>query len=231
MKCRAVLFDAAETLFTTRGSVGEIYGSVARQCGSNIPADVIQAAFVRQFRGAGPLSVQDQRQWWKDIVHGVFSEVGMVKDFNQFFDQVYDKFRDSQGWVLFPETQEVLSELKSRGFKLGVISNFDDRAYSVMRSLGILPFFDAVTLSSETGYCKPDREIFEAAVRALGVPAPEVLLVGDSLHDDVEAGMRAGLNAVLIDRHSRHTSINHVQRISSLKDLLRLAGGNESPRH
>src|SRR5882757_6022871 len=56
MKFRAILFDAAETLFTTRGSVGEIYGSVARQYGSRVSADVIQAAFVRQFRGAGPLS-------------------------------------------------------------------------------------------------------------------------------------------------------------------------------
>src|SRR5229473_5301738 len=107
MKFRAVLFDAAETLFTTRGSVGEIYGSVARKYGSQTPPDVIQAAFARQFRGAGPLSVQDQKLWWKDIVRRVFTEVGMLKNFDQFFDEVYDKFRDSQGWVLFPETIDV----------------------------------------------------------------------------------------------------------------------------
>jgi putative hydrolase of the HAD superfamily len=219
-KFRALLFDAAETLFTTRGSVGEIYGGIARQYGSKAPVDAIQAAFVRQFRGAGPLSQQDQKRWWKDVVHRVFSEVGMVDNFDQFFEQVYDRFRDSQGWTLFPETIEVLAELKKRGLKLGVISNFDDRAYSVMRSLGILQFFDAVTLSSETGYCKPDREIFEAAVRSLGVPAAEVLLVGDSLHDDVEAGMKAGLSAVLVDRRGRHSSANHVPRIASLKEVL-----------
>src|SRR5215470_17285815 len=123
MRFRAVLFDAAETLFTTRGSVGEIYGSIARQYGSNAPADAIQAAFARQFRGAGPLSTQDQRRWWKEVVHRVFSEVGMVDNFEQFFDQVYNRFRDSEGWILFPETKEVLEELKQRGFKLGVISN------------------------------------------------------------------------------------------------------------
>ena len=222
MKFRAILFDAAETLFTTRGSVGEIYGSIARQYGSTAPADVIQAAFARQFRGAGPLSTPDQKRWWKDVVHRVFNEVGMVNNFDQFFDQVYDRFRDSGGWVLYPETTEVLAELKQRGLKLGVISNFDDRAYSVMRSLNILRFFDSVTLSSETGYCKPDREIFDAAVCALGVAAPEILLVGDSLHDDVEAAMRAGLSAVLIDRRGRHETIKHVQRISSLQDVLPL---------
>ena len=225
MKFRAILFDAAETLFTTKGSVGEIYGSIARQYGSNASTDAIQAAFARQFRGAGPISTQDQKQWWKDVVYRVFSEVGMVHNFDQFFDQVYDRFRDSGGWVLYPETTEVLAELKERGFKLGVISNFDDRAYSVMRSLNILRFFDSVTLSSETGYCKPDREIFEAAVRALGVDAAKILLVGDSLQDDVEAAMRAGLAAALIDRRNRHEEVKHVPRISSLKDVLLLVDG------
>ena len=224
MAFRAVLFDAAETLFTTRGSVGQIYGSIARQYGSTASDDAIQAAFARQFRGAGPLSVQDQKRWWKDVVHRVFTEVGMVDNFDKFFDQLYDRFRDSQGWALFPETTEVLAELKSRSLKLGIISNFDNRAYSVLRSLEILHFFDAVTLSSETGYCKPDQEIFNAAVRALGIPSSEVLLVGDSLQDDIEAGIRAGLAAVLIDRHNRHTTVSSIRRISSLRDLISLIG-------
>jgi putative hydrolase of the HAD superfamily len=222
MPFRAVLFDAAETLFTTRGSVGQIYGSIARQYGSTASDEAVQAAFARQFRGAGPLSIQDQKRWWRDVVYRVFSEVGMVDNFDKFFDQLYDRFRDSEGWVLFPETVEVLTKLKSRSFKLGVISNFDNRAYTVMRSLEILQFFDAVTLSSETGYCKPDREIFEAAILALGIPASEVLLVGDSLHDDVEAGIRAGLSAVLIDRRNKHEDVDRVRRISSLQELLPL---------
>ncbi len=221
-KFRAVLFDAAETLLTTRGSVGEIYGSIARQYGSTAPAEAIQAAFMRQFRGAGPLSVNDQKRWWKDVVYRVFSEVGMVDNFDQFFDQVYDRFRDSEGWVLFPETIETLTELKRSGLKLGVISNFDSRIYSVMQSLDILRFFDTVTLSSETGYSKPDRQIFDAAVRSLGVAASEVLLVGDSLHDDVEAGMTAGLDAVLIDRRRRYGEVKHVPQISSLREVLPL---------
>jgi len=221
-KFRAVLFDAAETLFTTRGTVGQIYGSIARRYGSTAPVEAIQAAFARQFRGAGPLSIEDQKGWWKDVVHRVFSEVGMVDNFDQFFDEVYERFRSSEGWVLFPDTIEALTDLKRSGLKLGVISNFDNRIYSVMKSLNILHFFDTVTLSSETGYCKPDPEIFDAAIQALGVPASEVLLVGDSLRDDVEAGMRAGLHAALLDRDNRHPGVEHVPRISSLTEALSL---------
>jgi len=220
MKFRAVLFDAAETLFTTRGSVGEIYGTVARRYGSQHTPEAIQAAFLRNFRGAGPISIEDQKRWWKDVVFRVFNEVGMIQNFDQFFDEVYEKFRDSQGWILFPETHDVLNQLKDRGLKLGVISNFDSRIYSVLDSLGIRQFFDTITLSSETGYCKPDPEIFAAAVRSLGLPASQVLLVGDSPHDDVEAGLRAGLSAVLIDRNGRHDAKDHLERISSLEDVV-----------
>src|SRR5438046_9366759 len=83
MTFRAVLFDAADTLFTTRGSVGQIYGSIARQYGSTASDEAIQAAFARQFRGAGPLSIQEQKRWWRDVVYRVFTEVGMVENFDR----------------------------------------------------------------------------------------------------------------------------------------------------
>src|SRR5262249_31538219 len=151
---RAVVFDAADTLFTTRGSVGKIYADVARDYGSVASPDVIQSAFAAEFTGGGPLSIENQKQWWKDLVHRVFMRVGMVRDFDEFFDRVYDRFRDSQGWALFPETRDLLKMLRQRGLKLGVISNFDSRIYSVMESLNIRGFFDVITLSSEAGYCK-----------------------------------------------------------------------------
>jgi putative hydrolase of the HAD superfamily len=220
MKFSAVLFDAAETLFTIRGSVGELYGNVARQYGSRADAAAIQAAFARQFRGAGPVSVQDEKRWWKDIVYRVFSEVGMVENFDEFFDSVYDTFRDAGGWMLFPDTTQALEQLKALGLKLGIVSNFDTRVYSVLDSLGIRRFFDAITLSSEAGFTKPDLRIFKAAVHALGVPASTVLMVGDSPADDVEPAMRAGLSAVLLDRNSRYPAKSHLRRISSLKEIV-----------
>ena len=220
MNIEAVLFDAAETLFTTRGSVGEIYGSVAREFGCSAPVSAIQAAFVRQFRHSGPLSTDKEKEWWKDVVYRVFSEVGMVRDFDRFFDAVYDRFRDSEGWMLFPETREVLEALKGRGLKLGVVSNFDSRLYSVMRSLEILSFFDAVTISSETGYAKPHPEIFRTALRALDAPAEQTLLVGDNLEDDVLASQAIGIHAVLLDRSGRYPDLNSGSKIQNLRQII-----------
>jgi putative hydrolase of the HAD superfamily len=222
MKFESVLFDAAETLFTTRGSVGELYGVVARQYGSTADDASIQAAFVRQFQHSGPISTDTEKEWWRQVVHRVFTEVGMIANFTEFFDRVYDQFRDARGWRLFPETREVLAELKSRGLRLGVISNFDSRVYTVMRSLEILSFFDAVTISSETGYAKPHPGIFQAAIAALGVRPSHILLVGDSLMDDVQAGALAGMTSVLIDRRDKYPNLNTFTRITSLRQVIPL---------
>ncbi len=219
MTIEAVLFDAADTLFTTRGSVGEIYGYVAREYGCTAPFDEIQAAFVQHFRHSGPRSTADEKAWWRSVVHKVFSEVGMIRDFNRFFDKVYDQFRDSRGWMLFPETLEVLAELKQRKIKLGVISNFDSRVYGVMKDLGISSFFDSVTISSEAGYAKPEPEIFAAAANSLQLQPDSILLIGDSLRDDVIAGAQAGLRTVLIDRNARHPDVSAFPRIENLRQV------------
>jgi putative hydrolase of the HAD superfamily len=220
MKYDVVLFDAAETLFTTRGTVGEIYGEVARRYGSTSkPAD-IQSAFIRQFRHSGPLTTENEKDWWKDVVHRVIVDVGMVSNFDRFFDDVYEQFRDGRGWKLFPETLDVLEELRRLKYRLGVISNFDSRVYSVMESLKIRSYFDSVTISSETGFAKPHPEIFKAAIRAAGVPGSRILFVGDNPADDVEAGAAAGLHTILIDRHGRYSGSPRVPVIQNLRQVL-----------
>lgn len=220
MKYDVVLFDAAETLFTTRGTVGEIYAEIAHRYGSTSPSSDVQAAFIRQFRHSGPLTTDNEKQWWKDVVYRVFNEVGMVSDFDSFFEDVYEQFRDDRGWRLFPETLEVLEELRRLQYKLGVISNFDSRVYSVMKGLKILSYFDSVTISSETGYAKPHPEIFKAAIRAAAVPPNRILLIGDNLADDVQAGASAGLHTILIDRNGRHSGTTGVPTIQNLRQVL-----------
>jgi putative hydrolase of the HAD superfamily len=220
MKYDVVLFDAAETLFTTRGTVGEIYGDVARRYGSASSPLEIQAAFIRQFRHSGPLSTINEKEWWKDVVHRVFDDVGMVSNFDRFFDEVYEQFRDGRGWRLFPETLEVLGKLRQLQYKLGVISNFDSRVYSVMEGLKIRAYFDSITISSETGYAKPHPEIFKAAIRAAGVPGSRILFVGDNLADDVQAGAAAGLHTILIDRQGQYSDSTGIPTIQNLRQLL-----------
>jgi putative hydrolase of the HAD superfamily len=148
----------------------------------------------------------------------------MVEDFDRFFEEIYDLFRDSRGWMLFPETRQVLENLRDRRLKLGVISNFDSRIYTVLNDLGIRSLFDAVTICSEVGFAKPQPEIFLTALETLGVSPDRAIFTGDSLVDDFQAGENAGIVTFLLDRSNRYASMRSVRRITSLRELLPIAG-------
>jgi putative hydrolase of the HAD superfamily len=67
------------------------------------------------------------------------------------------------------------------------------------------------------GAAKPEPAVFEAALRGAGWPADRALHVGDSLAKDVAGAARAGIAAVLLDRHGAHP--DEPRRIESLAEL------------
>jgi len=96
---------------------------------------------------------------------------------------------------LIPGTKELLGELAEH-YPLGMITD-GPAARKIIALLEINPFFQHVLVSGELGYRKPHPYLFERLVGALGVPADEILFVGDDLEADVQGARDAGLQPVL----------------------------------
>jgi HAD superfamily hydrolase (TIGR01509 family) len=58
----------------------------------------------------------------------------------------------------------------------------------------------AAVSSAEHGFMKPHPSIFQAALERAGVAAHESVMVGDSLKEDVEGALRAGMRAIWLYR-------------------------------
>ncbi|MDR4484450.1 MAG: HAD-IA family hydrolase [Nitrospirales bacterium] len=226
---KVIFFDAVGTLFDVKGSVGEVYLAYAKKYG--VPDTehtqlALNAAFKQTMKDM-PLPIfsverpeklkQCERLWWFDVVHAVFYRVGMFEGFDDFFEEVFEAFGKPTHWELFPETLEILAELKGRGFELGIISNFDSRFFQVSRGLGLNTFFDSVSISSLVGAAKPAQNIFDHALDEHMVIPQEALHVGDHPIEDFEGARQAGLHAVLIDRSTN--SLPHPQTLSNLTQL------------
>jgi putative hydrolase of the HAD superfamily len=230
---RVIFFDAADTLFHVKGSVGEVYCNLARKYGVTSDRDTIQQAFVKAFDAASPpvFAAQDpqeikscERLWWFDVVHHVFYRVGMFEGFDEYFEEVFAYFARPDAWVLYPETVSTLATLDAWGLALGIVSNFDSRLYEILIGLGVDRFFESVTISSVAGAAKPSPKIFQRALQKHGATAGEALHVGNSLRDDVRAAAAAGLGGVLLDRHGGEAVPPEVVAIKSLRDVLTLVG-------
>ena len=103
-------------------------------------------------------------------------------------------------WEIYPDVLPTLEELRAGGLRLGIISNFDRRLYSVLDHAGLRPCFDLVALSSEIGADKPDPRIFNWALSRFEIEPGEALHAGDHPEQDWLAAASAGLQVFRLRR-------------------------------
>ena len=214
---RAILFDAAGTLFYLTKTVGDHYAYVGREVGLELDAQKLDSAFHAAWKQMprrpaidGPRK-NDDKGWWRELVGHVFDQVAPSVhelDRDNFFEVAYEHFAEPGVWKLYPEVPGVLEELAPR-FQLAVISNFDGRLRFILQHLGISSYFSYIFISSEVGADKPDPEIFRRALKIMHLNADEVLHVGDDPERDWKAAKAAGLLVFRLDRPR-----------NSLRDLL-----------
>jgi putative hydrolase of the HAD superfamily len=107
---------------------------------------------------------------------------------------------DSLAFKTFPDVLPALRELRGRGLRLVVVSNWDCSLPEWLDHAGIGELVDGAVSSAVVGEAKPAPAVFEAGLRLAGCDAAEALFVGDSVENDVLGARAAGLRAVLVQR-------------------------------
>ena len=103
----------------------------------------------------------------------------------------------------YPEAQDFLARLDALGLPWLVVSNLaQPYCEPLIRALGISP--TQCRFSCVTGLIKPDPRAMLQPCAELGVSPSDVLMIGDSLRDDVGGAQAAGINSFHLDR-SQHT--------------------------
>jgi HAD superfamily hydrolase (TIGR01509 family) len=93
-------------------------------------------------------------------------------------------------------THALLESLRDRGFRLGLVSNALDPPgllHRDLEQLGVAERLDVAVFSSEVGWRKPHRAIFDRALDAVGVAPAAALFVGDTLATDVAGAAALGM--------------------------------------
>jgi putative hydrolase of the HAD superfamily len=107
---------------------------------------------------------------------------------------------ESLAFRTFPDVLPALRDLRGRGLRLVVVSNWDCSLPDWLDRAGIGELVDGSVSSAVVGEAKPAPAVFEAGLRLAGCDAPEALFVGDSVDNDVLGARAAGLRAVLVQR-------------------------------
>ncbi len=97
---------------------------------------------------------------------------------------------------LYPGVKEILSALQTK-YRLAAVSDGQScwaRAEAAAAGLG--EYFDPLIVSGDLGFRKPDRRMFEAALREMKLSAGEVLFIGNDMFRDVWGAKKLGIRTV-----------------------------------
>lgn len=117
---------------------------------------------------------------------------------------------------LHPDALPCFEALRARGLRLGAAGNMYAHHEDFLR-----PHLDFVGSSERWGVEKPAEGFFAHIVEEAGVPAGEILYVGDRVDNDVLPALTAGLRAVRVRRgaHAHVESPAGTITIDSLAEL------------
>jgi len=101
-----------------------------------------------------------------------------------------------------PHAVETLRRLRECGYKMGIVCNATTATgkdvEQIMKNAGILEFFDAIVVSTDVGFEKPDTQIFNIILDRLSVQPSEAVTIGNKLETDILGGNSVGTMTVLL---------------------------------
>jgi putative hydrolase of the HAD superfamily len=211
---RAILFDYGGTLVTPNKSFEEakpdalrhVYALLSRS-GLTMPCEEYVERNNYVFRRYSALERKQGRdisdlKKYQELIHELFparSEAWRRRAARLSNDAFWEVV--VRNYPVRKDARRTLSELKSMGIRLAIVSNHHNHEALVkhLRDLGIASDFSRVFSSVRSGVRKPDRRIFESCLSSLRVRDPQqAVFVGDSLENDVGGARSAGLRTILI---------------------------------
>ena len=162
---------------------------------------------------------------WREYFHIVLGNVGVPGDRHPaLIDSLWEAHQRVGLWTVAAQgALEAVSELRRRGFRLGVVSNAEGTVARNLDDAGFAGAFDTVVDSHLVGVLKPDPAIFRVALERMSLKADRAVFVGDMPEIDVKGAKAAGIVPILLDRHDLHREVS-AARIRSLDELPGLLG-------
>jgi phosphoserine phosphatase len=182
---------------------------------SDFPGDAPELAVLREW------APEYRRASWREGLHEA-----SVADADALADPMSNAFRHRfrEHCPPYLDVAPALAAL-APNYLLGVATNGPADVQRIKLTVsGLRRFFRVVVASTDVGAGKPDRRIFDVAVDQLGVPAGDVVVIGDSLENDVGGATAAGLRCVWVNRlgAARTREFVPAAEIRSLTELAEL---------
>jgi len=121
---------------------------------------------------------------------------------------------------LFPYTIEILTYLKNKNYKMHLITNgFESVQFKKINNANIAHFFNEVVTSEASNSLKPQKEIFEYALKNANAQLDQSIMIGDNESADIQGGINAGMDTIFVNHLQTVPTVPATYTITHLKEL------------
>ncbi len=190
---KGVIFDYGGTIDSNGDHWSHVIDAAYRAEGVDLPREEFRAAYVSAERElARSRHILPHHNFYRLmlikirieldalVAAGVVDEADAVELAPRVARRCYEAARTAVA-----NARPVLQAIADAGIPMVLVSNFYGNIEAVLTDFDLRRFFPVIIESAVVGVRKPDPAIFAMGVEALGLPANEVLVVGDSLRKDI----------------------------------------------
>jgi len=130
---------------------------------------------------------------------------------------------------LYPDVIETLDYLKQRGYRMHIITNgFTEVQHRKIASSGLRQYFDRIFISEEIQAPKPDKRIFQHALKCCNSKKSKSIMIGDSWDSDILGAKSIGISQVFV---LKNDNIQLVPPKKEWGEFKKYYFENKSPSH
>ena len=121
---------------------------------------------------------------------------------------------------LFPYTIEILEYLKSKDYSMHLITNgFESVQFKKIKNSNLADYFTEVITSEASNSLKPNKEIFEYALKVSNANVETSIMIGDNEDADIQGAINVGMDSIFVNHLQIQPTVPATHTITHLKEL------------
>jgi putative hydrolase of the HAD superfamily len=227
MAYRPLFFDLDHTLWDFDANAVETLGDLYHEMALSSKGIHSFDAFTQQYLRHnailwdryhnGFISAEDLKwkRMWRTLLEFKIGDEQLARSMSEHFLQALPTKKN-----LFPYTHEILQHLKDKNYILHLITNgFEKTQKRKIEHAEIAHFFDQMITSEKSNSVKPQKEIFDCALRLTGASVKESIMIGDNPDADIKGAINAGMDSVFVNHLNKRIDLTPTYTIYHLKEL------------
>ena len=227
LKYRHLFFDLDHTLWdfdaNAKESLAELYVIFDLEAKFVSPFELFYSNYLKHNailwdRFEKGYITSEELKWkrmWRTLIDFRIGDEKMAKEMSAKFLEILPTKKR-----VFDYTFEILDYLTEKNYSLHLITNgFEKTQWSKLNNSALAKYFTHVITSETSNSMKPQKEIFEYALKKINGNIEECIMIGDNINADIQGALNAGMDAIFVNHIRANHSIKPTHTVYHLKEL------------